>query len=237
MLWRRAQLTALYYIWGASKPNLTFRALAAVPEPFVSAFTWSPGCTSRVQATSKLCDKFAERLRQQNGNLTPSLRVRKLEKIQEQFGLVSVPSPRLQGTLVAAYTIAECLLQWRVELTPLERVRIKFESELAQFTYSWSIITGCDHFFATVMSKRKLQKVGTCMRQILTANGHINFTTHSNACNSKSASNGLKRCAYFFVFCHFQPLRCLQEVAMPGIPIVISLNYSLSTIDPWQSRS
>ena len=80
------------------------------------------------------------------------------------------------------------------------------------------------------MSKRKLQKVGTCMRQILTANGHINFVTHSNVCNSKSARDALT----FLFSATLSHCVVFKNEAMPGIPILICLNYSLSTIDPWQ---
>lgn len=59
---QRAQLTTLYRIEGASEPNIALCAPATVPEPCVSAFTWSLGRTHRVQAASKLYDKFMERL-------------------------------------------------------------------------------------------------------------------------------------------------------------------------------
>ena len=79
---QRAQLTALYRIKGATEPYINFRVPAAVPE-LVSV----PSCGLQVMPTAH----------------------EPLEKAQEQFSLMSVPSPGLKVALTASkvYTLHE----------------------------------------------------------------------------------------------------------------------------------
>ena len=115
----------------------------------------------------------------------------KLEKVQEQFRLVSVPLPGLQGTLIL-HNLWSIFYNGRyIELTRVIVSGITLRDNKRNSQYSWIITTGCDHFTAAVPSKRKLQTLRTCMGWILTPNGHINFATRSNVRNLKSASNGL----------------------------------------------
>ena len=58
--------------------------------------------------------------------------------------------------------------------------------------------------------------------------------THNLIIMGFCADAYLKRCTYFSVFFYCQPLHCLRHVEKEVLtqnPIIISLNYSLSTID------